>query len=169
MRVLPRGERRAPGLCVHAFPAPCDSPRARPTFLPRTQPPSRPCPTARVPRRRPAQPHLEAQHVRPFPEQRQFLPGEGGAGAGRMQGPPGQVWQHGVIAPFPKGRHRSRHLHRHMNQVSSCPTHTITNNGTCAAGCEGQTSSDCEGTAGGGHRADGHPPGEEVSAPRFYS
>lgn len=24
-------------------------------------------------------------------------------------------------------------------------------------------SSDCEGTAGGGHRADGHPPGEEVS------
>ena len=141
MRVLLRGKQRVPGLgspvCLCPFiPGSQELPEDPAIFLLMNQEPSRAPPRHRGPQRPPAQPHLEAQHLLALPEQRQLLPGERSAGAGRMQGPLGRVRQHRVLTPLPEGRHRSRpppaQTHSPSRRVSLSRRHR-------AAGCERQT------------------------------
>ena len=97
-------------------------------------------------------PHLETQGVLALPEQRQLPPGEGGPGAGRLQGPPGRLWQQGdipdlLVAPFPGGCHPSRPPADTRPESEPIRPHTSPPPQTCGG-------PDRKGTAGGHHRTE---------------
>lgn len=97
-------------------------------------------------------PHLETQGVLALPEQRQLPPGEGGPGAGRLQGPPGRLWQQGdipdlLVAPFPGRCHPSRPPADTRPESEPVRPHTPPPPQTCGG-------PDRKGTAGGHHRTE---------------